>query len=260
MSDKKIIGICVGGTVAALLIAVMVLLVMPRVSLPSFHTPPSAPLSGPQPIPPPPPADVQPAPPSFTQFKKLDQFVGVECFYSNELEDPDGLSVVGEARKLHLMPMSKVVVTKVVQDTPDGDHPYSYGFKLYVQTTDANEKFSTGDLTTDFRSVPITAHLTLVIYPQVAEKDATLVNVPLCPVSDYSLALSTWSGKRFAFDGTKIGDIEVEQGTVVSISNIQPGNYWEGGAMFSAAFRLPSGANADSSVFANDTTLKPVAP
>ena len=70
--------------------------------------------------------------------------------------------------------------------------------------------------------------------------------VLLCPVADYAAACARWQGKSFQFNGTKIGTVEVERGTVVHLTAVAPipavvNDAGEFTPTFEATFGLPTG-------------------
>jgi len=139
--------------------------------------------------------------PEFSAFKKLDDFVGVECFYTSKFTEP--LAVVGESKQVDLLPMSKVLVKKVVLQTADYDHPESKGYRLYLMTRDLlamrPHTDVPGQSTAKLPPLPVLNTLVL-LYPTIGN-NGEIIDLPLCPVSSCKKARELWLEKQFKFNG-----------------------------------------------------------
>jgi hypothetical protein len=153
-----------------------------------------------------------------------ESLVGVECLFTDQFHEP--LTVLGDNKTVVLERMQRVTVQKVIHEPyPDDSHPRSLGYKFYITTRDDPKT-------------------TLVMYP-----NGVMINkyngktswndLQLCRVSDYVSAVSAWKDKSFKFQGTKVGEIEVQSGTVIKVTAVEPVNYED----FRITVILPSGAS-----------------
>ncbi len=173
----------------------------------------------------------------FAAYHKLNCFVGVECLYTDKFGT--GLPVVGDSRRVQLVPMSKVVVKKVIND--------AFFSKLYIMTQGAKAIDSTGFLNDKQVSIPNTL---LVLTAQISYTDREILRLDLCPTADLENAKRLWLGKQLRYKGTKIGEVEVESGTAVKVTQIVPTGMSEGlGQGFDLTFDLPSGASAKDTIY-----------
>lgn len=162
----------------------------------------------------------------FTHFTKLNQFIGVECYWTDPLED---VYPIGQAGSYKIPTMSKVVIDRVIDGGTDFAHPDAQGYKMYLK----------------YEGV------TYVGYPRMSDKkNGEFSMLGLCPVSDFNNVKSKWEGKKFKYPSTKLGDIEVEEDTVVTLTNITSDSYGD----YVVDFVLPNGTKVHSFIRDYDLT------
>lgn len=167
---------------------------------------------------------------------------GVDCVYTGYDNPEMALPVLGEEATVTLRNMQRVRIERVLRDpTPPYQYRNGVGYKLYLSAATAPGKV-------------------LVLYPYgglgpVKEK-SDWYDVQLCRLSDYKLAVSIWQGKHFAFKGTRIGDIEVQPGTIIKVREVVPTSLHD----FTLMVTLPSGAKTYHVVHLEDwkASLKPI--
>lgn len=172
----------------------------------------------------------------------IESLVGVECLYTDYGYGSE-LSVLGSTEKVSVPKMSRLTVQKVIHEqATDYDHPNSMGYKFYVTSPTAPGK-------------------TLVMYPNGVNLNkynghTSWYFLQLCPVSQYDLAVTSWKGKTFQYNGTKMGEIEVQNGTVITVTDVEPIQY----GTFSVKCTLPSGMSASTGLGLDswNYVLKPV--
>jgi len=178
----------------------------------------------------------------FSAFKKLSDFTGVECYYTSKFAEP--LTVVDEPSPISLMPMSKVVVQKVDRENAEYDHPASSGFKVFATT-----KGALAAPNPDNPGGPV-VHLldvNVVLYPIIGDHDE-VIELRLCPISACKKAQELWLDKTFKYSGSQIGDSQIDPGTLVTVTDVQPAYFGTSGVTFDLALKLPTGETVRQSI------------
>jgi hypothetical protein len=184
--------------------------------------------------------------PEFTAYKTLDDFVGVDCFYTRKFSEP--LTILGQSTQVNLPPMSRVLVKEIVQESADYDHPGSRGFRVHMMTRDTLASPNSSDAPSSLPPLPV-LHTMLVLFP-VIDMHNQIVELPLCPVASCQKARDLWLNKQFKFFGDKTGDID--PGAVVTVADVVPAGLGSAGMRFELSLRLSTGVTVTKSMSVDD--------
>jgi hypothetical protein len=180
--------------------------------------------------------------PAFSAYKTLNDFKDVECIYTAKFVEP--LPGVNEPTPVNLMPLSRLVVQKILRLSGDFDHPTSSGFKVYAMSRNATALPKLGDP----NSMPVKLLDTqVVLYPVVGNNDE-VIELHLCPVTAFKKAQNLWLDRSFKYAGSQLSGAEIDPGTIVTVTDVAPGYFGTFGVTFDLTLRLPSGQTTQLSI------------